>query len=50
MCGGVGGVRKVLGVRGAGVESRNDATDFKTDDLFVQALLMSQVPWKPGRS
>lgn len=31
------------------VESRGDATDFKIDALFVQALLMSQVPQRPGR-
>ena len=32
------------------MESRDDATDFKTDDLSVQALPMSQVPQRPGRS
>lgn len=45
------GVRGIRGVHGRGVmESRGYATDFKTEDLFLQAFPVSQVPQRPGRS
>lgn len=44
-------MRGTKGVHGRGVmESRSYATDFKTEDLFPQALPVSQAPQRPGRS
>lgn len=42
----------VLGVCMGGevMESRDDATGFKTDDLSIHTLPMSRVPQRPGRS
>lgn len=44
-------MRGIRGVRGKGVmESRGYATDFKTEDSFLKALSVSQVPQRPSRS